>query len=73
MTHRERSCPPHADVLTAFQEALARSAAMTAMGHVDTSLRPRFIAYHRRFARLPRKARRALQRQWRRSLAGLAL
>ncbi|MGH8577610.1 MAG: choice-of-anchor Q domain-containing protein, partial [Gammaproteobacteria bacterium] len=31
------------------------------------------IAYHRRFARLPRKARRALRRQSRRSLAGLAL
>ncbi len=73
MTHRERSCPPHADVLAAFQEALARSAAITGMGRVDPSLRPRFIAYHRRFARLPRKARRALQRQSRRSLAGLAL
>ena len=46
---------------------------MTGMGRVDPSLRPRFIAYHRRFARLPRKARRALQRQSRRSLAGLAL
>jgi len=73
MTHRERSCPPHADVLAAFQEALARNAAMTGMGRVDPSLGLRFIAVHRRFARLPRKARRALQRQSRRSLAGLAL
>ena len=43
------------------------------IGRRDPSLRPRFVAHYLRLARLPRKARRALQRQWRRPLAGIAL
>jgi hypothetical protein len=54
-----------------FQEDLAPSRA--GIGPRDPSLRPRFIAHYRRLARLPRKARRALERQWRCSLAGIAL
>ncbi|MGH8658173.1 MAG: hypothetical protein ACREV4_06765 [Gammaproteobacteria bacterium] len=34
---------------------------------------PRFARYHDYLTRLPRRVRRQLQRQWRRSLAGLAL
>ncbi len=37
------------------------------------TLRPRFAGYYQRLAYLPRKARRALRRRWRRSLGGLAL
>ncbi|MGH8614785.1 MAG: hypothetical protein ACREYF_22850, partial [Gammaproteobacteria bacterium] len=36
-------------------------------------LAPRFAAYHDRLCRLPRRSRRALQRQWKRSLAAIAL
>jgi hypothetical protein len=37
------------------------------------NLPPRFDEYHRYLKSLPRKVRRSLQRQWKRSLAGLAL
>ncbi|MGH8591832.1 MAG: choice-of-anchor Q domain-containing protein [Gammaproteobacteria bacterium] len=62
---------PSRCILAVFQEELARSPA--GIGRRDPALRPRFVAHYRRLARLPRKARRALQRRWRRSLAGIAL
>ena len=61
------------EVLTRFQEELARAAALPRFASVGPVLWPRFVGYYERLARLPRKARRALQRRWRRSLAGLAL
>ncbi|MGQ0591110.1 MAG: choice-of-anchor Q domain-containing protein [Gammaproteobacteria bacterium] len=71
MTERKHRSPPSAGILAVFREELARSPA--GIGRADPSLRPRFVAHYQRLARLPRKARRALQRQWRRSLAGIAL
>ncbi len=66
---------PHSDpeVLTRFQEELARAAAMPGLAPPGPALWPRFAGYYQELARLPRKARRALQRRWRRSLGGLAL
>jgi hypothetical protein len=71
MTEREHRSPPPAGILAVFQEELVRSPA--GIERRDPSLRPRFVAHYLRLARLPRKARRALQRQWRRPLAGIAL
>ena len=66
---------PHSDpeVLTRFQEELARAAALPGLASAGPALWPRFAGYYQGLARLPRKARRALQRRWRRSLGGLAL
>jgi len=62
---------PHSDpdVLTRFQEALARAG----LAPAGVVLWPRFARYYRELAHLPRKARRALVRRWRRSLGGIAL
>ena len=66
---------PHSDpeVLTRFQEELARAAALPGLAAAGPALWPRFAGYYQGLARLPRKVRRALQRRWRRSLGGLAL
>ncbi|MGI8427388.1 MAG: choice-of-anchor Q domain-containing protein [Actinomycetota bacterium] len=72
---RNSNLPPHADpdVLTRFHEELAQAAAMTGLAPPSPALWPRFAGYYQGLARLPRKARRALQRRWRRSLGGLAV
>ena len=66
---------PHSDpeVLTRFQEELARAAALPGLAVAGPALWPRFAGYYQGLARLPRRLRRALQRQWRRSLGGIAL
>ena len=46
---------------------------MTGPVDSDRALWPSFATFYRGLARLPRRARRALQRRWRRSLAGIAL
>ena len=56
-----------------FKTELARSDAMTGLMDAGRALWPRFATFYRGIARLPRKARRALQRRWRRSLGGIAL
>ncbi|MGH8578340.1 MAG: hypothetical protein ACREXX_09285 [Gammaproteobacteria bacterium] len=54
---------PYSDpeVLTRFQEELERAAALPGFASVGPALWPRFAGYYERLARLPRKARRALQ------------
>jgi len=66
---------PHSDpeVLTRFQEELARAAALPGLAVAGPALWPCFAGYYQGLARLPRRLRRALQRQWRRSLGGIAL
>ena len=66
---------PHSDpeLLTRFQEELTRAAALPGFASPGPALWPRFAGYYQGLTRLPRKARRALQRRWRRSLGGLAL
>jgi hypothetical protein len=41
--------------------------------HHRSELLPRFAAYYTQLRALPQRVRRALQRQWRQSLAGVAL
>src|SRR5680860_579049 len=41
--------------------------------HQERELLPRFAAQYTKLSALPRRARRAMQRQWKRSLAGVAL
>ena len=43
------------------------------VGHRQPELPPRFAAYYTQLRALPRRVRRALQRQWRLPLAGIAL
>lgn len=66
---------PHSDpeVLTRFQEELARATARPGLAPAGPALWPRFAGYYQGLAHLPQKARRALQRRWRRSLGGIAL
>ncbi|MBA2409571.1 MAG: hypothetical protein H0V62_07310 [Gammaproteobacteria bacterium] len=40
--------------------------------HQERELSPRFAAQYRKLSILPRPARRAMQRQWKRSLAGVS-
>ena len=70
-----RNPSPHSDseVLTRFQEELARAAALPGLAVAGPALWPRFAGYYQSLARLPRRLRRALQRQWRCSLGGIAL
>ncbi|MGQ0591408.1 MAG: hypothetical protein ACT4QB_01835 [Gammaproteobacteria bacterium] len=72
MPNPNASSPADPQVLTLFQEELAR-AALPGLAAPALALWPRFAAYYQGLARLPRRARRALQRRWRRSLGGLAL
>ena len=66
---------PHSDpeVLTRFQEELARAAALPGLAVAGPALWPRFAGYYQGLVRLPRRLRRSLQRQWRRSIGGIAL
>ncbi|MGH8511056.1 MAG: hypothetical protein ACREU8_06635 [Gammaproteobacteria bacterium] len=61
------------DALAVFHAELARAAVSPQPAAAGQALWPRFAGYYQGPARLPRKARRALQRRWRRSLGGLAL
>ncbi len=61
------------DALAVFHAELARAVVSPQQAAAGPALWPRFAGYYQGLARLPRKARRALQRQWRRSLGGLAL
>jgi len=65
--------PSSSDLIGAFEAELARASAVTGVADSVSALWPRFAACYQGLARLPRKARRALQRRWRRSLAGIAL
>jgi len=73
MTDPQRFSQTHSDLFGLFKAELARAGAITSLLDAGTSLWPRFTAFYQDLARLPRKARRALQRRWRRSLAGIAL
>ena len=70
-----RNPSPHSDpeVLTRFQEELARAAALPGLAVAGPALWPRFAGYYQGLVRLPRRLRRSLQRQWRRSIGGIAL
>ncbi len=61
------------DLFAIFKTELRRADRITFLADAGASLWPRFESIYRGFASLPRKARRALQRRWRRSLAGIAL
>ncbi|MGH8589889.1 MAG: right-handed parallel beta-helix repeat-containing protein [Gammaproteobacteria bacterium] len=61
------------NALAVFRAELARAAVSPEPAATSPALWPRFAGYYQALARLPRKARRALQRRWRRSLGGLAL
>ena len=73
MPNPNPSSPVDPQVLTLFQEELARAAAMPGLAPAGPELWPRFAGYYQGLARLPRRLRRALQRRWRRSLGGIAL
>jgi hypothetical protein len=73
MTDPQRLSRTHSDIFGLFKAELARAGAITGFLDAGASLWPRFAACYEGVARLPRKARRALQRRWRRSLAGIAL
>ena len=73
MPNPNAASPVDPQILTLFQEELARAAAMPGLAPPGPALWPRFAGYYHGLVRLPRKARRALQRQWRRSLGGIAL
>ncbi len=72
MPNPDPAIPADPRLLTLFQEALARAGTLPDRAAAAETLWPRFAGFYRGLARLPRKARRALQRRWRRSLGGLA-
>ncbi len=73
MPNPNASSPAGPQVLTLFQEELARAAAMPDLAPAGPGLWPRFAGYYHGLACLPRRLRRVLQRRWRRSLGGIAL
>ena len=73
MTHPTPVFSSHSDVLAIFQAELARTAPAPVLPQASPVLRPRFANYYQALIRLPRRARRALQRKWRCSLAAIAL
>jgi hypothetical protein len=73
MTDPQRFSQTHSDLFGLFKAELARAGTITGLPDASASLWPRFTAFYQNLARLPRNARRALQRRWRRSLAGIAL
>jgi hypothetical protein len=64
-------------ILSAWQQGLSEASKdvtfKQALLQRECELLPRFEEHYKRLKTLPRRMRRALQRQWRRSLAGLAL
>ena len=73
MSYLPRFSPSSSDLIDAFKAELARAGAVIGLADSVSALWPRFAACYQGLARLPRKARRALRRRWRRSLAGIAL
>ena len=77
MRHTSRTSILESDVVAAWQEQMA--AAVKTPGLLPELMRrrdellPRFAAYYTQLRALPRRVRRALQRQWRMPLAGVAL
>jgi hypothetical protein len=77
MLHFRQTLPIEAHVRAAWQTQLA--AAVNTSGLLPVLVRrrsellPRFAAYYTQLRALPRRVRRALQRQWRLPLAGIAL
>ncbi len=65
--------PDRRDPSTAFRSELARAGTITGLAGARHLLWPRFAEIYQGLYHLPRKTRRALQRRWRRSLAGIAL
>ncbi len=63
----------HSDLFGVFTAELARAGAVTGLADSVSALWPRFAACYQGVSRLPRNARRALQRRWRSSLAGISL
>ena len=64
-------------ILSAWQQGLSETSKNTAFKQAllqqQGELLPCFVDHYQRLKALPRRIRRALQRQWKRSLAGLAL
>ncbi len=64
-------------ILSAWQQGISETSKDTAFKQAllqrECALLPCFADHYQRLKALPRSMRRALQRQWRRSLAGLAL
>ena len=56
MPNPDASSPADPQVLTRFQEELARAAAMPGLAAAGPALWPRFAGYYQGLARLPRKA-----------------
>jgi hypothetical protein len=73
MPNPNAASPVDPQVLTLFQEELARAGAKPGLAPAGPALWPRFAGYYQGLTRLPRRLRRALQRRWRRSLGGIAL
>jgi hypothetical protein len=68
---------PYENVLAAWREQRIQALAIPALAQrlslQERELLPRFAAQYTTLCALPRRTRRALQRQWRRSLSGVAL
>lgn len=64
-------------ILSAWREQIAQAVRTPGLPHIlarqEQALLPRFAGYYLKLYSLPRKMRRGLQRQWKQSLAGLAL
>jgi hypothetical protein len=58
---------------TEFARAVSTPELALSRGRDREALFPRFARHYQALARLPRRTRRALQRQWKRSLGALAL
>lgn len=65
--------PVEAAWQTAVAEAARRPELQAQVAQRAEALYPRFAAAYARLRTLPRRLRRGMQRQWRRSLAGVAL
>jgi hypothetical protein len=77
MRHASRPSILEARVRAAWQEQVAAvvktPGLLPELMHRRHELLPRFAAYYTQLQTLPRRVRRALQRQWRLPLAGIAL
>ncbi|MDN5871585.1 MAG: hypothetical protein L0H73_12795, partial [Nitrococcus sp.] len=75
--HRQRNRKSCDDARAAWRAQLAAAARdpglRAQLAQRERELFPRFAQQYRRLIALPRRARRALQRKWRRSLAAMAL
>jgi hypothetical protein len=73
----QRNQTPYENVLSAWREQLAQAAEnphlKQRLSNQERELLPRFASHYTKLAALPRKLRRAMQRQYKQSLAGVAL